>query len=111
MSFDLCNFFIDENEKVAVLDMKIISKKKFCMKVLSLILKTLKKIEDGVVIDLDGHKFSVFVGKGDNSEGRCVFGIDWNELYRECHLKGRLSAYKTGKASVDVLWLDIRKMK
>jgi hypothetical protein len=90
--------------------MKIVSNKKFCMKVLSMILKSLKKYEDGVVIDLDGYKFSVFAKKGENSEGHCVFDIDWNELYRECHLKGRLSAYKTGKASVDVLWQDIRKM-
>ena len=91
--------------------MKIVSNKRFCMKVLSMILKSLKDFDNGVAADVCGHKFSVYVGNGDNSEGRCVFDVDWNELYRECHLKGRLSAYKTGKASVDVLWQNIQRIK
>lgn len=91
--------------------MKIVSNKRFCMKVLSMILKSLKDFDNGVAVDVYGHKFSVYVGDGDNSEGRCVFDVDWNELYRECHLKGRLSAYKTGKASVDVLWRNIQRIK
>lgn len=91
--------------------MKIVSNKKFCMKVLSMILKSLKKFNNGVVVDVCGHRFTVYVGNGDNSEGRCVFDVDWNELYRVCHLNGRLSAYKTGKASIDVLWREIQSKK
>jgi len=88
--------------------MKIISNNRFCMKVLSMILKSLKNFDKGVAVDVYGHKFFIYVGDGDKSEGRCVFDVDWNELYRECHLKGRLSAYKTGKASVEVLWQNIQ---
>ena len=90
------------------LTMKKISNRKFCMKVMSMILKSLKPFGDGVVVDVCASRFTVYVGNANNSEGRCVFDIDWNELYRECHLKGRLSAYKTGKASVDVLWQNIQ---
>ncbi len=76
-----------------------------------MILKSLKSFDDGVVVDICAGRFIVYVGNANNSEGRCVFDIDWNELYRECHLKGCLSAYKTGMASVDVLWQNIRKAR
>ena len=76
-----------------------------------MILKSLKKFDNGVVVDAHDYNFTVYVGDGDKLEGRCVFDVDWNELYRECHLKGRLFAYKTGRASVDVLWQSIQKKK
>ena len=76
-----------------------------------MILKSLKKFDNGVVVDVCCHKFSVYVGNDDKSEGRCVFDVDWNDLYRECHLNGRLSAYKTGKAGVEVLWRNIQSKK
>ena len=77
----------------------------------ALTLNSKKDFDNGVVVDICGHKFIIYVGNGENSEGRCVFDIDWKNLYRECHLKEHLSAYKTGKASIDVLWQKIRKKK
>lgn len=94
--------------------MKRVSSSKFCGKVLSMLLKSLRSFDDGVTLDVDKDRFSIYVPKAvaavsENGEveGRCVFDIDWNELYRSAHLERGLSAYRIGKASVDVLWQEI----
>ncbi len=92
---------------------KIWSNRKFCTKVLDMVLTELKRQDCEQVIDIYQTKISIYVAPRDcpdGTEGKCVFSVDWNALYRDTHILKRASAYRIGKAAAIVLDNEIRRV-